>query len=77
METLTIEFQPSIKHKILELLNSFPSTELKFVENHADIAQDISEIERAYAKLKSGTAKMYSIEEVDAILDQTFSEYDR
>jgi hypothetical protein len=30
----------------------------------------------AYAKLKSGTEKMYSINEVDAILDKTFSEYD-
>ena len=30
----------------------------------------------SYAKLKSGTEKMYSVDEVAAILDKTFSEYD-
>ena len=32
METLTIEFQPNLKSKILELLSSFSSDELKIVQ---------------------------------------------
>ena len=76
METITLEFQPNIKAKILELLSSFSSDELKIVQEDLDFDENMKKIAKAYAKLKSGTAKMYSIEEVDAILEETFSEYD-
>jgi hypothetical protein len=76
METLTIEFQPNIKAKILELLSSFSSDELKIVQEDENFDENKRKFDIAYAKLKSGTEKMYSIDEVDAILDKTFSEYD-
>ncbi|WP_310559076.1 hypothetical protein [Flavobacterium sp.] len=76
METIRLEFQPNIKAKILELLSSFSSDELKIVQEDLDFDENKKKIAKAYAKLKSGTEKMYSIDEVDAILDKTFSEYD-
>lgn len=76
METIRLEFQPNIKAKILELLSSFSSDELKIVQEDPNFDRNKRKLENAYAKLKSGTEKMYSIDEVDAFLDQTFSEYD-
>ncbi|MCI4443195.1 MAG: hypothetical protein JHC39_06765 [Lentimicrobium sp.] len=76
METIRLEFQPNIKAKILELLSSFSSDELKIVQEDLDFDENKKKIAIAYAKLKSGTEKMYSIDEIDAILDKTFSEYD-
>ena len=76
METIRLEFQPNIKAKILELLSSFSSDELKIVQEDPYFDENKKKIAVAYAKLKSGTEKMYSIDEVDAILDKTFSEYD-
>ena len=76
METIRLEFQPNIKAKILEVLSSFSSDELKIVQEDMDFDENKKKIAIAYAKLKSGTEKMYSIDEVDAILDKTFSEYD-
>jgi len=73
---ITLEFQPNIKAKILELLSSFSSDELKIFQEDLDFDENKKKIAIAYAKLKSGTEKMYSIDEVDAILDKTFSEYD-
>ena len=76
METIKLEFHPNIKAKILELLSSFSSDELKIVQEDHDFNENKRKLDIAYAKLKSGTEKMYSIDEVDAILDKTFSGYD-
>lgn len=76
MEAIRLEFKSEIKEKILELLSSFSSDELKIVQEDPDFDANKKKLDAAYAKLKSGTEKMYSIDEVDAILDETFSEYD-
>ncbi|HWS59608.1 MAG TPA: hypothetical protein VN182_01630 [Flavobacterium sp.] len=76
METIRLEFQPKIKAKILELLSSFSSDELKIVQEDNNFIENKRELDIAYAKLKSGTEKMYSIDEVDAILEETISKYE-
>lgn len=76
METIRLEFQPKIKAKIMELLSSFSSDELKIVQEENNFDENKRKVEIAYAKLKSGKEKMYSIDEVDTILDETFSDYD-
>ncbi len=78
METIRLEFQPKIKAKILELLSSFSSDELKIVqvEEDAYFEENKRKAHADYEKMKSGTAKFYTVEEVDAFLDETFSEYD-
>jgi len=76
METIRLEFNSNIKDKILELLSSFSSDELRIVQEDSNFEENKRKLEKAYAKLKSGNEKMYSIDEVDAFLDKTFSEYD-
>ncbi len=76
METLIIEFQPNIKAKILELLSSFSSDELKIVQEDSSFDENKRKLHVAYAKLKSGTAKFYTLEEVDTILEETISRYE-
>ena len=76
METIRLEYQPNIKAKILELLSSFSSDELKIVQEDLDFDENKRKLDVAYAKLKSGNEKFYSIDEADEILDKTFSEYD-
>lgn len=76
METIRLEFQPKIKAKILELLSSFSSDELKIVQEDPDFDENKRKLDIAYAKLKSGTAKFYTLEEVDAILEETISKYE-
>ena len=80
METIRLEFQPEIKAKILELLSSFSSDELTIVQEDEFFDKNFDKNKRkldiAYAELKSGTAKFYTIEEVDAILEETISKYE-
>jgi hypothetical protein len=76
METIRLEFQPNIKAKILELLSSFSSDELKIVQEDPNFDENKRKLDIAYAKLKSGTAKFYTLEEVDAILEETISKYE-
>lgn len=76
METIRLEFQPNIKAKILELLSSFSSDELKIVQEDPDFDENKRKLDIAYAKLKSGTAKFYTLEEVDTILEETISKYE-
>ena len=76
METIRIEFQPNIKAKILELLSSFSSDELKIIEEDADFEKNKRMIQSRIDKIDSGKAKFYTIEEVDAILEETISKYE-
>ena len=73
METIRLEFQPEIKEKILKLLSLFSSDELRIIQEDSDFDENKRKLDFAYAKLKSGNEKMYSIEEVDAILEEAIS----
>ncbi|WP_294964168.1 hypothetical protein [uncultured Flavobacterium sp.] len=76
MEAIRLEFLPEIREKVLKLLSEFSPSELTIIEEDSDFENDKSKVQAAYAKLKSGNEKLYSIDEVDSILDDTFSEYD-
>lgn len=76
MESIRLEFQPNIKAKILELLSSFSAEELIIVQEDPDFDENKRKLELAYTKYKSGNEKMFTVEEADAFLDKTFSEYD-
>lgn len=76
METIRLEFQPNIKAKILELLSSFSPDELKIVQEDEDFDENKRKLDVALAKIKNGTAKFYTLEEVDAMLDETISKYE-
>jgi hypothetical protein len=76
METLTIKFHPNIKAKILELLSLFSSDELKIVQEDENFIAIKRELDDSLEKIDNGTAKLYSFEELDAILEKTISEYE-
>ena len=82
METIKIEFQSSIKEKLIEFLNSFSKSELHIVEEDSPIIEDKSFIEYrdrlhlAVRKIESGESKLYDIDELDAMLEKTISKYE-
>ena len=76
METLTLEFQPNIKAKILELLSSFSSDELKIVQEDLDFDRNKKKLDLELEKINNGTAEFCSPDELDAMMDEIFMEYD-
>jgi hypothetical protein len=76
METIRLEFQPNIKAKILELLSSFSSDELKIVQEDPYFDEDKRKLDASLAKIKNGTAECCSLDELDAFLEATISEYE-
>ncbi|KQB42203.1 hypothetical protein B6A10_13320 [Flavobacterium sp. L1I52] len=76
MEAIRLEFKSEIKEKIIALLSSFSADELKIVEEDSDFDLNKKKMDASLAKIKNGTAKFYTIEEVDAILEETISKYE-
>ncbi|AOW11462.1 hypothetical protein [Flavobacterium gilvum] len=76
METIRLEFESSIKAKILELLSSFSSDELKIVQEDSTFEDDKRKLQSRTDKIHNGTAKFYTLEEVDSILEETISKYE-
>ena len=76
METIRLEFQPSIKAKILELLSSFSSEELTIVQEDPDFEENKRKIDKELSKINNGTAEFCTADELDLLMDEIFSEYD-
>lgn len=76
METLTIEFQPNLKSKILELLSSFSSDELKIVQEDLEFDRNSRKLDLELDKINNGTAEFCSADELDLMMDEIFAEYD-
>ncbi|MFH6996938.1 hypothetical protein ACHRVZ_03335 [Flavobacterium sp. FlaQc-57] len=76
MEAIRLEFQPEIKEKILKFLSSFSSDELVIIEEDPNFDANKKKLEASLAKVKNGTAKLYTFEEADKILEKTISKYE-
>ena len=76
MESIRLEFQPKIKARILELLSSFSSDELKIVQEDELFLMNKAMLEEEVKKIKEGTAEYCSLEELDGYLDEVISEYE-
>ena len=76
METIRLEFQPKIKAKILELLSSFSSDELKIVHEDSSFEENKRKLQARAEKISSGTAQYSSFEELDILLEETISKYE-
>jgi hypothetical protein len=76
METLRLEFQPNIKAKLLELLSSFSSDELKIEQEDPDFEENKLKLDLELAKINNGTAEYCSVDELDLMMDEIFAEYD-
>ncbi|PXY43690.1 hypothetical protein [Flavobacterium hydrophilum] len=80
MEAIRLEFKSEIKEKILELLSSFSSDELKIVEEDTFYESDFKENKRKLheraEKITKGTAQYSTFEELDVLLEKTISKYE-
>ena len=76
MEVIRLEFQPQIKDKILELLSSFSSEELKIVREDPFFEENKNKLEAELANIKNGTAEFCSLDELDLMMDEIFAEND-
>lgn len=82
METITIEFQPTVKEKVIAFLNTFSKNELHIIEENSPNDADKSFIEYrdrlhlAVKKFESGESKSRSLEELDAYLENIICEYE-
>lgn len=81
MEAIRLEFQPEIKEKVLKLLSKFSPNELRIIEEDSDFVdpnffENKKKLEAAAAKIDNGTAKFYTFEELDEILEKTISRYE-
>lgn len=76
MEAIRLEFKSEIKEKILELLSSFSSEDLKIVHEDPDFDKNKRRLDSALIKIKNGTAKFYTLEEADAMLERTIAKYE-
>ena len=76
METIRLEFIPNIKEKILELLSSFSSDELKIVEERKTFEEEKKMLQSRVDKINNETAEYSTFEELDILLEQTISKYE-
>jgi hypothetical protein len=76
METIILEFQPNIKAKILELLSSFSSDELKIVSERPTFEDEKRMLQSRIDKINDGTAVYSTFEELDVLLEKTISKYE-
>lgn len=76
METLTLEFNPNITARILELQSSFSTDELKIIQEDVEFQKNKQKLYIALSKIKNGTADCCSLNELDEFLEKAISEYE-
>ncbi|MFA9192157.1 hypothetical protein AAGV28_12340 [Flavobacterium sp. FZUC8N2.13] len=76
MEAIRLEFKSEIKEKILELLSSFSSDELKIVQDNSTFEEEKKMIQSRINKIDNGTAVYSTFDELDILLDETISKYE-
>ena len=82
METLQVNYKPEFREQLFAALKAFKPNDVQIIEQKSDVFEDEAFINhRNYLhqqikKIDSGESKMYSLEEVDAMLDETISNYE-
>ena len=76
MEAIRLEFQPEIKAKILELLSTFSSDELKIVQERPTFEEEKKMLQSRIDRISDGTAVYSTFEELDVLLEKTISKYE-
>ena len=76
METLQINYQSCIKEKLMTFLNSFDSSEVEIVQENSKFKATKKRVQESYRKLNNNETILYDIDELDAFLNNTISEYE-
>ncbi len=69
MESLRIEFQPKVKEKLLEFLNSFSKNELKIVEDKFLFEETKKMLHERLMDINEGKVSFIAIEDYEKTLD--------
>ncbi len=69
METIRLQFQPNLKEKIMSFLESLPKKEVEIIIEDSQFEKNKAEVHRQYNEYKNGNCKIYSIEEVEAMIE--------
>ncbi len=70
MESLHIEFQPNVKEKLLEFLNSFSKNDLKIVEENTAFEATKTILQKRLTDLRAGKADLISIDDYEKIINK-------
>lgn len=76
MATLTLQVKDSILEQVLSLLSQFDRSEVEVMEQDAAFLAQRRHLHEQTARIERGEAKTYSIEEVDAYLEDVIREYE-
>lgn len=76
METIRLQFEPSIKTKILELLKTFSKDELQIIQEDPSFEENKERLTRELAKIENGTASYTTLEELNLVLEKRISSYE-
>lgn len=75
MATIKLKVSDEALGKVLQLLGQFNNEELEILESDQAFIENKKYLESELARLESGNAKSYSIEEVDRFLEETIRSY--
>jgi hypothetical protein len=76
METIMLQFDSSLKEKIMTFLESLPSTAVEITMEDAYFENTKKKINASYERMKNGNEEFYDIDEADKILDKLISKYE-
>lgn len=76
MESIKLGYSADEKLEILKTLSHFSPEDYTKVLEDDIFWKNKFKLDLALEKIHNGTAILYTIDEVDAILDKTFSEYE-
>lgn len=82
MESIKIQFQPSVKEKLIRFLETFSINELNIVEEKHNIKEEslVSEyaekLQLESKKTTTGKSKVRSIDQLDEAIEKLISSYE-
>jgi hypothetical protein len=76
MATVKLRVNDEILDKVLRILGQFDADELEVIEEDEAFLETRKMLHERAAQLEKGEVKTYSIEEVDAILEETIRKYE-
>lgn len=69
METITLQFNQSIKQELLKVLEKFSKKDLEIIEENSKFNQVREELQKDYKYTKQPDAVFYTIEEVEKMFE--------
>ena len=77
MTTIRIRVSEKVLDKFVWLLGRFNSDEIEVIEESEEFIRTRKMLHERDAQLEKGDVKTYSIQEADAILEETIRKYER